>query len=241
MFRIIAVSSLVLAVTVAADPPLPAPSPGELPTIGRTRSTRTPCVVLRDRVAPSLGAAMDANAAIGDAEAKFRGYDDGPSKSKVARRTLFLQSLNRNITAMAKDVRTISDALGDPRLNAGVQDPQLRALREALQALYDSANAKLNALTGYVETARMGDMLEMDEGLTRLLAATGASAPGAGIPRILATRAPFNDQMSTPQPTDAFGVPTIVPQAAAMKPIDDVAALDALAAKRIVAIANVCR
>jgi len=237
MIRVVAAACIVLAAT-AATPPSPAPSPSEIPVIGRTHSMTEPCVVLRDRVAPSLGAAMDADAAFGDAGRRLRGYDDNPRPSRNASSTLMLIRLGRNVSAMAKDVRSISDALGDPRLKPPVQDPQMRALREALQTLYDSANAKLNALNGYVEARQMQGMFAMDEGLTKMQAATGGT-PGAT--RVLETPEPYNDQLATPHPGAHAAAPTTPPEVAVTKPDPRTAALDALAAKRIIAIADVCR
>jgi hypothetical protein len=240
MIRVAAAACIVLTAAAAAAPPSPAPSPSEIPLIGRSHSKREPCVVLRDLVAPSLGAAMDADAAFGDARLRMRGFDDTPRPSRDANTTLMLLRLERNVSAMVKDVRRMSDALGDPRLKPPVQDPQMRALREALQALYDSANEKLNALDGYVETKQMRGMFAMDEGLTQLQAATGGTPNAAPV---LETPEPYNDQLSTPHPHPQpnLALPTSPPELAVTTPDPRTAALDALAAKRIVAIADICR
>jgi hypothetical protein len=246
-------ASAVLFGTLATGP-APNPEPTPITTIGRTTSRTPACNVLRDLVAPSLRAAMDAAAAFTDAQARLGAYGDrtGGIHPNRAIGTLELKRLDPNITAMAKDMRTIRDALGDQRVSAVRTDEHVRALREALQALDDAENDKFNALNGFVESRNMADIMAIDEGMAQMTAAnTSDMGPPPGAVRVLPTPEAFASH-PTPPPISTTPdhqpnlLPDYVPAVSGTKVDPNSLAardaqLEATAAARIIAITNVCR
>jgi hypothetical protein len=241
----------VLGAVTAAPPPSPAPTP--LTTIGRTISRTPACTVLRELVAPSLGAAMDASAAFDAAQARLGGYGDrmGGLHPNWSAGTLDLQRIEPNITAMVKDVRTISSALGDKRVAAGKGDEQVRALREALQALYDAENDKLNALTGFTESHYLNDLMTVgDANMYAANLSDLGNPPNA--PSLLSSpyELPEGQQSRPTVSTGPDHKPNLLPDYVPVQPgrkLDPnspaarYAQLEARAAERISAIADVCR
>jgi len=245
--------SVVLVSTLGAEP-APSPAPAPITTIGRTTSRTPACAVLRDLVAPALGAAMDAAAAFVDAQMRLGAYGDrmGGVHPNRALGTLELKRLDPNITAMARDMRTISTALGDARVSPGRTDEQVKALRAALQALYDAENDKLNALNAFVESRNMADIMAIDEGMAQMTAAnTSAMGPPPAAPKVLATPEAFSSHPTPPPPsTTPDHQPNLVTDYIPVTPGQKLdpnsqaardAQLEAAAAARIVAITNVCR
>jgi hypothetical protein len=229
-FALLCCASSILAGARVAPAAAPAASPSPLPEIGRTRSVVPACAVIRDLVAPSLGAALDADAAFRDARAQIAAANAGGGfESREAQRTLGLIRLGKNVGTMAKDVLTINRALGDPRVAKTPDDPATRELREALQALYEAQNAKLNALSGFVEGQRMAQLRADDETIRQMAA---ANSPGNVGPH--------------PQPT-ALASGMLAAPADIVEPRDpahdtnEVERLERKAAAAIIEAANVCR
>ncbi|HEY0614625.1 MAG TPA: hypothetical protein VGC96_08290 [Candidatus Elarobacter sp.] len=245
----------VLALGDASAPTVAPPSPiaSALPEIGRTKATRLPCAVIRDLVAPSLGAALDASAAFDAAKGDLRRYAaiPGARRPNQAAQTLVLMALDRKKSAIAKDVLTINAALGDTRVARNQKDPSTRELRDALQALYDAENTKLNALSGFVESQRLSQLLDQDESMSQLGQATGTSArPDSA--RALPTPQPFNRPSATAaaaksrQNPDAYAAATeiaVSPEDAVTSAAgaDTIEGKEAAAAAAIVKVAKTCR
>jgi hypothetical protein len=224
-------TALILVAGLPAGAQAPAPSASPLPEIGRTRSAPLACTVIRDLVAPSLGAALDADAAFRDARAQVAGSGvQGAFASREALRTLGLIRLGRNVTAMAQDVLTINRALGDPRVAKSQTDPAARELRDALQALYDAENEKLNAISSFVEGQRMAQLSGDDETSRQMQRVTAMDPhrPDRPVPKQL-TEAVGMAPSDIDSPHDP------------VRDVDRVEALERKAAAKIIAAANGCR
>ena len=221
-----------------------------MPQIGRTKAVPVACGVLRDLVAPSLGAAMDADAAFGKARAQLGEYGVliGGIRPNGAAQTLSLMRLGRNVTAMAKDVLTINRALGDPRVAAAQSDTGALALRVALQQLYEAENTKLNALSASTESEYAQQLLADDESIAQLRGALGSAAP-AGPQTLLPAPAPFNGARlpaapSVPkpgQPPDALYTPPPLRTQQQQRDRERAEDLETKASRAIVAASDVCR
>ena len=272
--QLFAITAAAIALLCAAAPATapqpaasPAPSASALPEIGRTKAVRLPCIVIRDLVAPSIGAAMDASAAFESAKGDLRAFGivPGVRRPNEAGSTMVMMTLERKKSAIAKDVVAISKALGDSRVAPSQTDPAAQELRAALQQLYDAENAKLNALSGFIEGQRWSQLFNEDETISAMAKAnapgngSGAGAPTGGSPtdrrpdgpRALATPASYalpttkpgserQMEMGNPAP-----IATIVPRSpehevASAAAAGSVAAKEALASKTIVRIAQTC-
>ena len=260
-----AVALLCAAAPAAAPQPAASavPSASALPEIGRTKAVRLPCVVIRDLVAPSIGAAMDASAAFESARRDLRAFGlvPGARRPNEAGSTMVMMTLERKKSAIAKDVIAISKALGDSRVAPSQADPAAQELRAALQQLYDAENAKLNALSGFIEGQRWSQLFNEDETISAM---AKANAPGNGsgsgaisvdrrpdAPRALVTPASYalpttkpgserQLEMANPAP-----IATIVPRSPEREvdsaaQADSIVQKEALASKTIVRIAQTC-
>jgi hypothetical protein len=252
--QLVAVAAL--CVTLGAAPqsttssPTPATAASSLPEIGRTKAFPVACGVLRDLVAPSLGAAIDADAAFGNARAQLDAYGVlmGGRRPNTAVQTLSLMRLGRNVTAMAKDVLTINRALGDPRVAASQTDTEAHTLRVALQQLYEAENTKLNELSGYVEGEYANQLLGDDETIAQLRATTSNAAPRAA-QTLLAKPAPFDGAKPAPLPRipgpgqtpDVLYAPPPLASHEQERDRDRAADLEAKASRAIVAASDACR
>jgi hypothetical protein len=207
--------------------------------------------VIRDLVAPSVGAAMDASALFEAAKTDLHKYGliPGVVRPNAAAQTMALIGLDRKKSAIAKDVTTISTALGDARVAANQSDPGAVELRRALQDLYAAENEKLNALSGFIEAERWNALFDEDESMSQMARARG-NARRPNLPRALATPASFG--LPTPQPGSQLiqnpdAVAALV--ALASPPPEDRLAIDrasvaqreAAASKAITKIAETCR
>jgi hypothetical protein len=250
-------AAAVLAVAAAGQAavlPSPAPSAAAsgIPDIGRTRAIRLPCAVIRDLVAPSIGAATDASAVFEAAKADLHTYGliPGARRPSSAAQTMALMRLDRKKSAIAKDVMAISKALGDARVAPNQTDPGAVELRQALRDLYEAENEKLNALSGFVEAERWSQLFDEDETLSQMAAARG-SARRPNIARALATPGSFATPSAASRIIAARNDPDAVAAlvALASPPPEDRLAIDrasvaereAAASKAIVKVAESCR
>jgi hypothetical protein len=268
LFAVAAASIALLcaAAPEASAPPVPEPAVGgtALPEIGRTKALRLPCAVIRDLVAPAIGAAMDASAAFESAKGDLRAFGlvPGARRPSDAGSTMVLMSMDRKKAAIAKDVIAISKALGDSRVAPNQTDPAAKELRDALQQLYDAENAKLNALSGFIEAQRWSQLFnenEMETAMAKANAAgNGAGEPGQvgstrpDAPRALTTPASFALPTTKPatmrqaEMSNPAAAPTVAPRApdkevAAAADGASVAAKEAFASKTIVRVAQACK
>lgn len=171
-------AALLLAGTVAASatpaptfPPLPfesprpaastAPAPLNLPEIGRVRSTRPACAAVRDLVIPSFKAALSADELyVKTMVPRLDKYADiNADPNAGVSRTAALHNLDRDVSTLLDDARKISDALGDPRVAASANDPEVKQVRNALQTLYAAQMARAGALSEFVQRETQKDSL----------------------------------------------------------------------------------
>lgn len=250
-FSVTAFTAADVAASRADAPPTAAPE-----IIGRVRAVRLPCAVVRDLVGPAVSAAMDVDAAFGTARAQVRDYalTSGHHDSANAAQTMAMQRLDQTVGQMARGVKTIRRALGDPRI-APQHDPDIQALRDALEKLYAAESAKLNTISGYVEGERMGQLRSDDEGSSH--ARSAAAWPAIGVPdpaRLLDTPAPFATLrpkiVTGPERQNPLAIPSAQPwiildeDAAGAPRADDprvhLAQLQDAASRQIVIVATGC-
>jgi hypothetical protein len=130
------------------------PAASALPEIGRTRATRATCAVLRDLVEPSIAAAHRADKRFEESRPLLASYVKKVDEKDPVRAFL-LHRIESAYLAMVDQRLAISKALGDPRIDAAVTDPELVALRRALQTLEDGQIAQVNTLGIWTMKARI--------------------------------------------------------------------------------------
>jgi hypothetical protein len=158
------VSSIALALALASVPspgPTPFPigtlepfgAPSPLPEIGRVRSAKPACAVMRDLIIPSFAAARRADARFAQTRTKLPQYavliDDPEHRTDIFRESA-LTRIDSDADALLKETLIINKALGDPRISAESKDPDVMAERKALQQLYDTEKVRANLLTEFV-------------------------------------------------------------------------------------------
>ncbi|MFN2460014.1 MAG: hypothetical protein ABR591_04945 [Candidatus Velthaea sp.] len=155
---------LVAALAAAVAEPTPAPTAVpdlNLPEIGRVRSVTPPCAVMRDIVVPSWAAARKADERFAQASKKLPDYartvDDNFTRWSV-QREMQLSRLDTAVSQMMEDAMVINKALGDPRIAANVNDPQVRGQRDQLQQVYATQMARASVLNEFVQRERYAVM-----------------------------------------------------------------------------------
>jgi hypothetical protein len=244
------------AADVVASPPASAPGTAPPEIIGRVRAVRLPCALVRDLVGPAVSASMDVDAAFTTARAQLGDYALAGRHRDAANaaQTMAMQRLDRTIAQMARGVGTIRRALGDPRI-APQHDADVQALRDALEKLYAAEDQKLNAVSGYVEGERMGQLRADDESMWQMRSANAWPAINPpDPPRALETPEPFatnHPRMLSPNARqNPLAVPSPQPwiildeDAAGAPRADDprlhIAQLESEASRQIVIVATGC-
>jgi hypothetical protein len=155
------------------DPNSPA-SPLPLPVIGTTR-TRAVCTALRQAVAPAVAAAMNNDKA-------YQGFRkwlfDYTVKATEISRDLKLMQMDREVQAVVKSTDELDRALNshafDPPANASSKDVEaMAAMRKTLRGVLEAQKVQLEAMSGFVETERMGRFGRNSEQQDAVKAATG--------------------------------------------------------------------
>jgi len=151
---------ILIAVLLAGDDPTPAPSP-EPTEIGRVRASVPACSVLSGLVAPSVAAAVKSDERFVQTAVDLAQYIriiDDPWDKGTAARPGTLSKIERAASAMLQDALTINRALGDPRVAADVNDPDVLAERAQLQQVYATQMARASVLIEFVQRERMSMM-----------------------------------------------------------------------------------
>ena len=249
-------SATALVIAAAAAVPAPVASPtSSLPVIGHTLTARPACVALRDLVSPALQAAMHADAVYAKSRENVRDYMFQKEFGTGAQRRMAIVRLDQQQALIQRDIVTISKSLGDARLSEAQTDPELHALRIALEQLQSAEEAQLDGVYSLTEGAHYAD-LHNDDRAMQLAKAEAAtqSKKSLDLARPIATAEPYNDNGGPPPvptigpssgfSTDAFensshrAPDSATPPPAAMA---ETVAREGIATKTIVALSATCR
>ncbi len=219
-------SLLLVALATPAPAPKPAPTNpfnldpvpvrSPLPSIGSTRS-RQLCTAIRTAVAPAVKLAMQNDHTF--AGFKTALYDYTVKDSDNAK-DLHLMQMDRTVQDMVKNVDEFEKAIGSPGLDiprgANANDSAtLLKLRQSLRGILDAQKVQLDAMSGFVETERMGRFGRQTESERQM---SGATAPeGATVAGV-----------ATPPPSTGFlrDTDTVFKRTTGRIPIDDARLLD---------------
>ncbi len=159
----------VLLVALATPAPAPKPTPtnpfnlepiplkSSLPVIGTTRS-RPICTAIRAAVGPAVKLAMQN-------DQTFAGFKttlfDYTVKETEASKDLRLMQMDRTVQAMVKSIDELEKAIDSsgldiPRTASSNDADTLLKLRRSLRGIVDAQKVQLDAMSGFVETERMG-------------------------------------------------------------------------------------
>jgi hypothetical protein len=133
----------------------PAP-PSNLPEIGRVRAATPVCAAMRDLVVPSFAAARRADARFTETRVRLPKYieiaDDPEHRTDVYRESA-LSKLDADATKILQETLVLNKALGDPRFKDPT-DPQVIAMKNQLDQLYRTQQARANQLQEFVMRQR---------------------------------------------------------------------------------------
>jgi hypothetical protein len=176
----------VLLVALATPAPAPKPAPtnpfnlepvpvrSQLPSIGSTRS-RPICTAIRIAVAPAVKLAMQNDQTF--AGFKTTLYDYTVKETEGAK-DLRLMQMDRTVQTMVKSIDELEKAIGSPGLDiprtATPNDSDtLLKLRRSLRGIVEAQKVQLDAMSGFVETERMGRFGRQSETESQMSRATG--------------------------------------------------------------------
>ncbi len=134
----------------------PAPDASVLPEIGRVRSTAPACAAMRDLIIPSFAAARRADLRFEQTRVRlpqYAGFVADPEHNYDIFRTSTLAKLESDASVILNETLAINKALGDPRLK-DTTDPAIAAEKAQLQQLYNTQQARANALQEFVMRER---------------------------------------------------------------------------------------
>lgn len=195
------VLSVLLAAALATPAPAPKPAPtnpfnldpvpvrSPLPSIGSTRS-RPICTAIRTAVAPAVKLAMQNDQTFAGFKSALYDYT---VKESEGSKDLRLMQMDRSVQSMVKNVDGLEKAIGSPGLDiprtANSADAQtLLKLRAGLRGILEAQKVQLDAMSGFVETERMGRFGRQSETESQMSRATG---PEVGtVPSALASQPP---------------------------------------------------
>lgn len=198
------VLSVLLAAALATPAPAPKPAPtnpfnldpvpvrSPLPSIGSTRS-RPLCTAIRTAVAPAVKLAMQNDQTFAGFKSTLYDYT---VKATEGSKDLRLMQMDRTVQSMVKNVDELEKAIGSPGLDiprtANSGDAQtLLKLRGSLRGILEAQKVQLDAMSGFVETERMGRFGRQSETEAQISRATGPDVgTGAAIPSSQATQPP---------------------------------------------------
>lgn len=195
-------SVLLLALATPAPVPKPAPTNpfnlepvpvrSQLPSIGSTRS-RPLCTAIRTAVAPAVKVAMQNDHTFAGFKTALYDYT---VKDTEGAKDLHLMQMDRTVQNMVKSIDELEKAIGSPGLDiprtATPNDAQiLLKLRGSLRGILDAQKVELDAMSGFVETERMGRFGRQSEGESQISRATGPDiGSGVVVPGSQATQPP---------------------------------------------------
>ena len=137
----------------APEPPASSP----LPEIGRTRGVNRACAAMRDIIIPSFAAAVRADTRFAETRKRLPNYTDianDPVHKDDAFQQMMLEKLGADASTLLQEALILNKALGDPRIAADVNDPQVMAERRSLQQLYEAQKVRANLLNEFVMRER---------------------------------------------------------------------------------------
>src|SRR5665213_1489864 len=108
---------------------------------------------MRDLIVPSFEAAIRADKRFVETRKRLPNYAEivnDPSHQDDGFRQMVLHKLDQDVTELLQQSLILNKALGDPRIAADVDDPQVMAERRALQQLYDAQQTRANLLNEFV-------------------------------------------------------------------------------------------
>lgn len=193
------VLSVLLAAAVATPVPKPAPTNpftldpvplrSPLPSIGSTRS-RPLCTAIRTAVAPAVKLAMQNDQTFAGFKSALYDYT---VKESEGSKDLRLMQMDRTVQSMVKNVDELEKAIGSPGLDiprtANSADAQtLLKLRAGLRGILEAQKVQLDAMSGFVETERMGRFGRQSETESQMSRATGPEV--GAVPSALASQPP---------------------------------------------------
>jgi hypothetical protein len=192
---------VLLAAALATPAPAPKPAPSNpfnldpvpvrspLPSIGSTRS-RPLCTAIRTAVGPAVKLAMQNDQTFAGFKSALYDYT---VKESEGSKDLRLMQMDRTVQSMVKNVDELEKAIGSPGLDiprtANSADGQtLLKLRAGLRGILEAQKVQLDAMSGFVETERMGRFGRQSESESQMSKATG---PEVGtVPSALASQPP---------------------------------------------------
>jgi hypothetical protein len=149
--------------SVAADPASPAPgasAPAQLPEIGRVRVNSPACAAMHDLVIPSFAAFLRTNQRFTEyADALAKGAESSApehpayfSQNRDQRSAdvvpvMHASRAGQSLSLMFRELKRVSDALGDPRLARDSADPAVQTERAALTMMYEAQMQRLAILS----------------------------------------------------------------------------------------------
>jgi hypothetical protein len=191
----------VLLVALATPAPAPKPAPtnpfnldpvpvrSPLPVIGSTRS-RALCTAIRTAVAPAVQLAMQNDHTFAGFKTALYDYTVKDSDSA---KDVHLMQMDRTVQDMVKSVDEMEKAIGSPGLDIprtanATDSATLLKLRQSLRGILDAQKVQLDAMSGFVETERMGRFGRASETESQLSGSVGPD--GATVPGAIATQPP---------------------------------------------------
>ena len=177
-------SVLLLALATPAPAPKPAPTNpfnlepiplrSSLPVIGTTRS-RPICTAIRTAVGPAVKLAMQNDQTFAGFKTTLYNYT---VKETESAKDLRLMQMDRTVQAMVKSTEELQKAIDSPGLDiphgANSNDSAtLLKLRQGLRGILDAQKVELDAMSGFVETERMGRFGRQSETEANMSRATG--------------------------------------------------------------------
>jgi hypothetical protein len=198
---VLVLSILLVALATPAPAPKPAPTnpfnlnplpvASSLPQIGRTRS-RAVCTAIRAAVGPAVKLAMQNDQTF----AGFKtGVFDYTVKETESSRDLRLVQMDRTVQGMVKSTEELqktidSPGLDIPRTASPADAATLLKLRQSLRGILEAQKVELDAMSGFVETQRMGRFGRQNETEASLSRATRPEGTSPLVPGSLATQPP---------------------------------------------------
>jgi len=180
-----------LACALIGAAPAPAPTATPLKTISHVRVSAL-CTGLRRNIGPAIGKVLQNDKVIATSRPLFRSYvkDVANTTGSRAAQDLDVARLERLISPLVQNNEQIEKLLNDsyifPKVARSDADQQLLSMRAHLQAVLQQQKGALNVISGFVDTAQLGELQaaghEYDAALGTDLAKKGTqSAQAAGL------------------------------------------------------------
>jgi hypothetical protein len=177
--------------------------------IGRVRAHAAACVASRDIVAPAFKAARAADTIFTAAAPTYGEYAAAKANSRTlptnvvqasgkkmaskltaadpwgATTQMYAQKLDQAIAGIQRNLLTISNALGDPRIAPTITDPDVQAQRTQLLNLYNAQAARLVTLVQFSQRESLStafDRMDDNSALAGKLPVPDAPDDGSTIP-----------------------------------------------------------